>query len=81
MIKIGIFFIGLFLLIAFYEMNGPLPYTFSETAYSNYPVWLLGIILIFIGYYRKSKSDEHAKEWLPGIILIFIILYGYLVLF
>jgi len=26
------------------------------------PLWLPGIILIFIGYYRKSKSDEHAKE-------------------
>ena len=62
MIKIGIFVLAVFFLIAFNEMNGPLPYTFSETAYSNYPVWLLGIILIFIGYLRKSKSDTEARE-------------------
>ena len=65
MIKIGIFFIGLFLLIAFYETQISRSHyltSFADVAYSIYPVWLLGIILIFIGYLRKSKSDTEARE-------------------
>ena len=65
MIKFGIFILFVFFVIAFIEMQVgcvPVCSTFSETSYSNYPIWLTGIILIIIGYYRKSKSDEHAKE-------------------
>ena len=65
MIKIGIFFIGLSLFLAFYQSQIWEGYYLTSFTYEIiflYPLWLPGIILIFIGYYRKSKSDEHAKE-------------------
>ena len=33
-----------------------------EAWYNIYPAYVFVIVLICVGYYRKSKSDEHAKE-------------------
>ena len=66
MIKIGIFFIGLSLFLAFYQSQiwaGHYLTSFTYEIFSIYPVWLLGLIFILIGYFLKFKSDEVAREF------------------
>ena len=52
--------------LAFYQSQiwaGHYLTSFTYEIFSIYPVWLLGLIFILIGYFRKFKSDEVAREF------------------